>query len=532
MPLRLHRTVLAGLLLALFGVVGCRAPAAPPSAGTPRRGGVLIFAKGKDATRLDPADITDAESSTITENLFDGLVRFKPLATTLEPALAERWEVADGGRTYTFHLRHGVRFHDGTPCDAAAVKLSFDRQSHPQAGQVFEYWANFFAPVVDRVETLDGYTVRVRLKTPDATFLTNLAISTMAIVSPASIRRWGVDVARHPVGTGPFEFVTWVPGERIVLKANDQYWAGRPYLDKLIFKPVPENSVRLLELEVGEIQGMDGLNPDDVGRVETNPELALLSQPGMNVGYLTMNNLKPPFTDARVRRAIALGINKQALVNAFFAGGKLGEAAINPLPPTIWGYNRALKDLPYDPAQARSLLAQAGFPNGFDMELWSLPVVRPYMPQGQRTAEAIQADLAQIGVRVQLKTYEWGTYLDKMGKGEHQAALMGWIGDNGDPDNFLFTLLDAANARPGGGASNYSFYRGRAVHDLLSRARTIPEQRLRTPLYERSERLIQQDVPLVPLFHAKQLAAFRRNVGGFQLHPTGKKDFSRVWIVP
>lgn len=523
---------LAVALLTLAGCIPHRARPASEASGAPHQGGVLIFAKGKDATRLDPADVTDGESITVTVNIFDTLVRFKPEETTIEPALATAWDITPDSKTYTFHLRHGVTFHDGAPFDAEAVKLSFDRQAHAQSGQVFEYWTNFFAPVVDAVTVLDPYTVRVRLKTPDATFLTNLAIGSMAIVSPKAIARWGVDVARHPVGTGPFKFVKWVEGERIVLEANKDYWGGRPYLDKLIFKPVPENAVRLLELEVGEVQAMDGINPDDVERVETNPELRLLSQPGMNVGYLALNNLKKPFDDVRVRRAIAMAIDKKALVKAFFANGKLGQAAINPMPPTIWGYNDTLKDLPYDPEAAKRLLAAAGYPHGFDMELWSLPVVRPYMPQGQRTAEAVQADLMKIGIRAHLTTYEWGTYLDKMGAGEHQAAFMGWIGDNGDPDNFLYTLLDSANARPGGSASNYAFYRGAAVHALLSRARTIPDQSRRAPLYEEAQTLIQKDMPMIPLFHAKQLAAIRRNVHNFHLNPTADKNFAHVWLDP
>ncbi|MBO9541648.1 ABC transporter substrate-binding protein [bacterium] len=516
-----------GLLVALGG---CSGPKPTARAEKPRYGGVLIYAKGKDATRLDPADINEAESATVTENLFNGLVRFKQDSTEIEPALATHWEISPDGKTYTFHLREGVRFHDGTPFDARAVKISFDRQAHPQPGQVFEYWANFFAPTIRDVQVLDPKTVRLRLKTPDATFLRNLAIASMAIISPKALEKWGVDVARHPVGTGPFRFVKWVPGERLVLEANPDYWDGRPYLDKLVFKPVTDNAVRLLELEVGEVHGMDGINPDDVGRIEADPELAFYSQAGLNVGYLALNNLKPPFTDARVRRAVALAIDKPALVKAFFAGGKLGEGAVVPMPPTIPGYNTRLKDLPHDPTEARRLLAEAGYPKGFDLELWSLPVVRPYMPQGQRTAEAIQQSLAQVGIRAKIKTYEWGTYLDKVGKGDHQAALIGWVGDFGDPDNFLYTLLDAANARPGGSATNYSFYRGEAVHRLLTRARTTLDPAVRKRLYEEAQVLIQADTPMVPLFHAKQLAAFRRDVKGFALHPTGTKYFERVWL--
>lgn len=520
-----------GILLIAVVLAGCvsKAPSQRSESTEPRYGGTLIFAKGKDATRLDPADITDAESSTVTENIFEGLVRFKPESTILEPALATSWTVSQDGLSYRFTLRKGVRFHDGTPFDAAAAKFNFDRQNTPESGQMFEYWQYFFEPVVKEVRVLDDHTLEVRLKQTDATFLSNLALATMGMLSPRAVERRGVDVARHPVGTGPFKFKSWMPNEKIVLVAHEEYWDGRPYLDKLIFKPVPENSVRLLELEVGAIAGMDGINPDDVGRVKEDPELAFYSQAGMNVGYLALNNEKAPFDSLKVRQAVRYAINKPGLVQAFFAGGTLGEAATVPMPPTIWGYHTGLQDYAYDPAKAKRLLAEAGYPNGFEMTLWSLPVVRPYMPQGQRTAEAIQADLAKVGIRATITTYEWGTYLDKLGKGDHHAALIGWIGDNGDPDNFLYTLLDANNARHGG-ASNYSFYKGAEAHRLMIEARQVAEPIRRAELYRKAQEVIHRDTPMIPLFHAKQLAAFRKTVRNFKLHPTGKKYFARVWL--
>ncbi len=500
-------------------------------ASEPVYGGTLIFGKGRDATRLDPADTTDGESSIVTENIFDKLLHFQEDSTAIEPGLATSWDVSPDGKTYTFHLRQGVKFHDGTPFDASAVKINFDRQRKPLEGQQFEFWQSFFEPVVDAVTVVDPHTVRISLRENDATFLSNLAMFSMGIVSPASLATHGADVARHPVGTGPFRFVKWEPNQKIVLEANEAYWGGRPYLDKLIFKPVPENAVRLLELEVGAIHGMNGLNPDDTARVEDDPELSFLQEAGMNIGYLAMNNDRKPFDQLKVRQALNHAINKPALIKAFFADGRLGEAAKNPMPPTLWGYNDAIRDYAYDPARARQLLAEAGYPAGFEMELWALPVVRPYMPQGQRVAEAIQSDLAKIGVTVRITTYEWGTYLDKLGKGDHQAALIGWIGDNGDPDNFLYNLLDASNARKGG-STNYAFYRGQAAHDLLVKARRVSDLSARSRLYEEAQVAIHRDAPWVPLFHAKQMAAVRSNVRGFKLHPTGKAQFARTYFAP
>ncbi len=503
----------------------------PDSGETPVYGGTLIFGKGRDATRLDPADTTDGESSIVTENLFDKLVHFQEDSTALEPGLATSWDVSTDGKTYTFHLRPGVQFHDGTPFDAEAVKINFERQRKPLEGQQFEFWQSFFEPVVDAITVVAPLTVRITLKENDATFLSNLAMFSMGIVSPASLARYGADVSRHPVGTGPFRFVKWDPNQKIVLAANETYWGGRPYLDKLIFKPVPENAVRLLELEVGAIHGMNGLNPDDTARVEANPELQFLQEAGMNIGYLAMNNERKPFDQVKVRQALNHAINKPALIKAFFADGRLGEAAKNPMPPTLWGYNDAIRDYVYDPARARQLLAEAGYPRGFEMELWALPVVRPYMPQGQRVAEAIQSDLAKIGIKTRITTYEWGTYLDKLGKGDHQAALIGWIGDNGDPDNFLFNLLGADNARKGG-STNYAFYRGAEANHLMRKARRVSDPAERARLYEEAQVVLHRDAPWVPLFHAKQMAAMRANVRGFTLHPTGKAHFAGTWLAP
>ena len=289
------------------------------------------------------------------------------------------------------------------------------------------------------------------------------------------------------------------------------------------------SALSLLELESGEIQGMDGINPDDVLKIEANPQLDLLKQAGMNVGYISLNNSRPPFNNLKLRQAMAYALNKPALVKAFFAEGKLGQAAINPMPPTIWGYNFALKPLPYDPDKARQLLKEAGYPNGIDIVLWAMPVARPYMPQPQRIAEAIQSDLKAIGIRVSIRTYDWGIYLDKLGKGEHEAALMGWIGDNGDPDNFLYTMVDKDNAKSPA-ASNNCFYTGEAVHKLLVAAKKTTDKAVRTHLYEQAQVILQQEVPLIPLFHSVQTVAFRKGIQNYHLNPTGIKRFQPVTL--
>jgi peptide/nickel transport system substrate-binding protein len=518
----MRRSLVALPLAVLMLAIGC---------ATPRnRGRLLVFAKAKDAVKLDAHDVTEGESSTVTNNIFEGLVAFDRESTTIVPALSDRWTISPDGLTYTFHIRPGVRFHDDTTLDADAVVFNFKRQMDPanpyRYTAHFSYWNDFFKAVKDvRLQGTDS--VVFQLSESDATFLTNLALFPLSIMSPTAIKTHGPDIGMHPTGTGPFMYATWLRGEKIVLKANPNYWRGKIAFDKLIFKPVPDSSARLLQLENGEISGMDGVNPDDVARIEKNPDIQLLSQPGMNVGHLAMNNEKPPFNNLKVRQAMAYAINKEAMVKAFFAGGKLGTAAINPMPPTIWGFNHDLKPLAHDPAKAKQLLAEAGYPNGLDIVLWAMPVPRPYMPQPGRIAEAIQSDLREVGIRASIRTYDWGIYLEKLGKGEHEAALMGWIGDNGDPDNFLYTLLDSDNTNKPA-ASNYCFYRNAEVHQRLIAAKRTTDRAKRIKLYEEAQAIIQQDVPIIPLFHSTQMVAFRKGISGFHLNPTGMKRF---WTV-
>lgn len=490
----------------------------------------IVFGKSKDAVTLDPADTTDGESSAVVVNIFEPLLRFQREKTLVEPCLATSWQVSADKLTWTFKLRPGVRFHDGTPLDAYAVKFNYDRQRDPQNPYRFkgkmEYWHLFFG-AVQSIEAPDPMTVVFRLKQPDATFLTNLALFNMGIASPTAIKKYRENSFKHPVGTGPFMFKKWIRNEKIMLRRNPNYWGPAPKIDLLIFKPVPDNAVRLLELENRSIDVLDGINPDDVPRIRKNPALKLLTQPGLNVGYLAMNNSKKPFDNVKVRQAINHAINKAALVKAFFAEGTLGTVAINPIPPTVWSYNHQVRDYEYNPEKARQLLKEAGYPQGFSCKLWTMPIARPYMPQPQRIAEAIQADLKQVGIETQIVSFEWGTYLDKLSNSEHDMALAGWIGDNGDPDNFLYTLLDKENTKKGS-AANYAFYRSEAVHQLLVKARTVYDQAERTRLYEEAQILIKQDAPWVPLFHSTQMMATLAGVEGFYLHPVGEKKFNTI----
>jgi len=491
----------------------------------------FIFARGGDSVGLDPINVTDGESLYVTHQIFNSLLEYKPDSTEVVPALATEWENSKDGLTWTFKLRQGVKFHDGTDFNAEAVKYNFDRwrlPDHKKQKGSFEYYGYMFGGfpgVIKDVQVVDPYTVKFILTKPQAPFLSNLAMAAFGISSPAAMEKYGDDYFKNPVGTGPFKFVKWEKDQQIVLERNEDYWGDKAKVKQVVFRVIPDNSARLMELQSGKIDAAIDINPDDVEKVKQDPNLQLLLRPSMNVGYLAMNNEKNPLNNVKVRQAINHAINKNALIEAFYAG--LAKPAKNPLPPSLWGYNDDIQDYAYDQAKAKALLAEAGFPNGFKTTLWAMPNPRPYMPQGKEIAQAIQQDLAKIGIQTQIVTYDWATYIAKGQKGEHDLYLFGWTGDNGDPDNFLFALLDKTNAVKGS-AGNVAFYKSDKVHDLLARAQEEPDQGKRAELYKQAQELIKEDAPWVPLVHSTPPVAAKKTVKNWLPHATGTEAFDKI----
>jgi peptide/nickel transport system substrate-binding protein len=516
----------AGLLLACGGGGG-GGDAAAPSDG----GGVFVFGRGSDSVGLDPALETDGESFKVCDNLYETLVTYAPGSTEVVPQLARSWEISDDGLRYTFHLRTDVTFHDGTPLTADAVLFSLGRQFfedhpfHKPAAGSYQYWKDMgMDDAVADMSAPDDSTFVIELTRPNAPFLSNLGMNFCAIHSPEAVRTHGADYFKNPVGTGPFRFVEWRKDERIVLERFAGYWGEPAGVERLIFKYIQDASIRFLELRSGAVHGIDNVSPEFIEPIRQEEQLQLLTQPGMNVGYLAMNMEKEPFGDVRVRRAVNHAIDKQSLVDNFYAG--LAVPAINPIPPMMWSYHDGIDGYGHDPQRARDLLADAGLAEGFDTELWVMTAARPYMPQPEKIAQAIQADLAQVGIRAQIVTVDWATYLDKVFDGQHGMCVLGWTGDNGDPDNFLYVLLDkTAAVKP---AQNVAFYKSDELHDLLVAARGSIDADERTRLYRRAQEVVHADAPWVPLVHATQTAAFRADVTGFELHPTGSKWFQGV----
>ena len=477
----------------------------------------FIFGRGGDSITLDPAQVVDGESAKVCDMVFDTLVQYRGSTTDIEPALAESWENSLDGLTWTFYLRQGVHFHDGTLFNADAAVFSLTR-SNAQTG-------SFFDQFVSGIMALDAFTVQILLKTPYAPFLTTLASTENSIVSPTAVQHYGDDFSNNPVGTGPFKFVQWDKKDQIVLKANETHWSGSPSIDRLIFRSIPDNSERLMELQSGNLHAMEFPNPDELALIQADPELELLMQPSLNVGYLAMNMEKPPFDNLMVRLAIYHAINKKQIIEQLYQG--TGIPAKNPIPPTLWSYDDSIEDYPYDPKRAKQLLAEAGYPNGFETTLWALPIPRPYIPNGRALAELLQTDLRNIGIETTIVTHDWRTYIAKTEQGEHDMAMLGWSA-SADPDNFLYYLLSIHTAQKP--ALNISFYRSDEMQDILDRARTSTDRSERIELYMQAQAIFHRDVPWVPLVHAQRLLVINRKVKNLQLAPAGWKYIRSVTL--
>ena len=496
---------------------------------------ILIVGRPEDAVYLDPARPTDNESVEVLEQIYDPLIRYRPGSMTLEPGLASSWEVSPDGRRWTFHLVHDVRFHDGTPFDADAVVFSLERQRdprHPFHRDDFLYWENLYRGVQE-VEKIDDYTVAITIERSYAPFEANMAMFPVAIVSPTAVARYGDEFPFHPVGTGPFRFVSWERGSRIVLERNPDYWGRAPAFAKLVFQVIRDARQRLVALESSAIDIAYSILPEELQFVALHPNLRLHETAANNVSYLAMNTLKPPFDNVEIRQAVNYAINKEAIVKLVYQG--LAVPADGPLPPNQWGYHRVREPYAYDPDRARAMLRAAAAAGRFDSQrtytLYVPSTPRPYLQDAEGVGHVLQANLDDVGLKVDLIYQPFRLHSQSIAMGEHDLCVMGWVGDNGDPDNFLYVLLDRDNTVPGL-ARNVAFFRDSDVHYTLVQAQESDDRLDRERLYMKAQELIHQQAPWVPLAHSQVAVAARDDIGGMLLNPTGHVTYKDVRRLP
>ncbi|MGQ3047929.1 MAG: ABC transporter substrate-binding protein [Niveispirillum sp.] len=502
----------------------------------------LVYCAEGSPENFNAALNTSGTTFDATRPIFDGLVKFERGTTKIVPALAERWEISPDGLTYTFHLRRGVKwqsFKDYKPTrdfNADDVLFSLNRQwkvDHPYhsiSGGGYAFFKSMgLGDLLKSVEKLDDYTVRITLTRPEAPFLADLAMDFANITSAdyadflmkkGTPERYDQD----PVGTGPFRFVVYQKDAQVRYRRFDDHWGGKTPLDNLVFAITPDAAVRYAKLKAGECHLIPYPNPPDLPAIAKDPNLTLMEMEGLNVGYLAFQTLKKPFDDKRVRQAINMAVDRKAILDQVFQGS--GKPAKNPIPPGVFGYLADNKDYPYDPAKAKALLAEAGYPNGFETDLYAMPVQRPYNPNARRMAEIIQADLAKIGVKVKIVSFEWGEYRKRIQDGDHQMALYGWTGDNGDPDNFMYNLLGCAAAKTSG--SNIAKWCHPPYEDLVLKAKQVPDQAARAKLYEQAQRIFKEEAPWVTIAHSVVFEPVSKKVIGYKQSPFNRHQFDGV----
>ena len=507
----------------------CLLPALSFGADKAATGGTLVWGRGGDSVSLDLAQATDGESIKAGIQVLENLVIFGKDSMNVEPQLAESWKVSDDGLTWTFKLRKGVKFHDGYPFNAQAVYDSFARvifKEHPynSYGQ-WKYTSMSLGPVKD-IKVVDEYTIALITNKPYAPLLNNLALWLCPILSPKAMADYKEKIGQHPVGTGPFKFVSWTKDDQIVLERNNGYWGEKAKVNKIILKSIPEPSARLMALQSGTVDIADDLDPDSIALVKKNPKIAIIERPSVNVGYLAFNTEKPRLKDPKVRQALSHAVDKNTLIKSIFAG--LAIPAKNPFPPSIWSYNDAIKAYDYNPEKAKKMLAEAKFDFNTEIELWAMPVSRAYMPEPVKTAELIQAYFAAVGVKAKIVRHEWGAYLSKTSNGEHDMCMLGWLGGNADPDNFLYGLLSADTAKTPG-AANVAIWKNTEFTDLCLKGQKTFNKADRTKLYLKAQEIFHAEAPWMPLVHSTIVRCYSKKLHDVPLRPNGLNSFQMVW---
>lgn len=480
---------------------------------------VLIVGQIAEPQSLDPHAVTAVNDFRILMNVYDGLVRYADGTLEVEPALAESWEVSEDGLTYRFELRDGVTFHDGAPLNAEAVKFNFDRmldEEHPYH-DTGPFPLSFFFSAIENVEAVDELTVEFTLSEPYAPFLSNLAYPTGLIVSPAAVEQHGEDFGRNPSGTGAYRFEEWASNQRVVVTRNEDYWGGAPELEAVVFRPITDANTRVAEMLSGGLDLMVEVPPDAMNDFRQADDFQVYEQAGPHLWFLILNMREGPFTEKAARQAVNYAIDKQTLVEDVLQG--TAEVASGPIAPAFaWAYNEELEPYPYDPERARQLLEEAGYEG--DTVTFYVTEGGSGMLDPVAMGTAIQADLAEVGMNVEIETYEWNTFLDRVNpglEGKADMAEMAWM--TNDPDTLPFLTL-RTEAFPESGGFNSGYYSNEEVDELLNQARASTDPEERAELYRQMQEIVYEDAPWAFIANWKQGAVTTAAVQNFGLQPS------------
>ena len=506
--------------------------------------GNLVFCSEGSPAGFDPGlYTTGTDFDAAAETVFNRLSQFERGGTKVIPGLAEKWDISEDGLSYTFHLRPKVKFHTteyfkpSRDFNADDVLFTFQRmldKDHPfrkAYPSEFPYFTDMGMDAnIAKIEKLDDMTVKFSLNEVDAAFIQNLAMSFASIQSAEyadSLLKAGkaADINQKPIGTGPFVFSRYQKDAVIRFKGNKEYWQpDEVKIDNLIFAINTDASVRMQKLKAGECQVTLFPRPADLDSLKKDPNLDMPEQAGFNVGYIAYNVTHPPFDKLEVRQALDMAVNKQGIIDAVYQSA--GQLAVNGMPPTQWSYDDSIKDPAYDPEKAKALLKAAGIKEGTEITLWAMPVQRPYNPNAKLMAEMLQADWAKIGLKVKIVSYEWGEYIKRTKNGEHDISLIGWTGDNGDPDNFLDTLLGCEAV----GGNNRAQWCNEEFNALVKKAKVTSDQAERTKLYEEAQLVFKREAPWATIDHSLSIVPMRKEVSGFVQSPLGDFTFENVDI--
>ena len=487
------------------------------SASAQGRRDALVVAMEAEPPGLDPGQSLGLHTLRVTHEIFETLVTTADDSTDIVPGLAESWQTSADGLTWTFKLRRGVTFHDGTPLNAAAVKFTFDRvidADHPHAKSGKWSFVTGYLSSVKSVDVVDPQTVRLNLKYPTSSLAALLALPNCAIVSPAAFAKDPAGFDSRPVGSGRYRFDTWERGSRLVLKRNDDYWGTKGRPQTLVYRAIPDATTRVTELLTGGVDLILPIAPDFIDKLEKTPQVTVHKKTGLTVWYVGFNVDKKPFTDKRVRQAFNHAVNKDAIVRDILKG--TGVPAVGPLLPGTWAADPALRKYAYDPAAATRLLTEAGYPNGLEVDFW-VPESGSGMQSPVEMSTVIQSNLAAVGVKASLKTFEWGSYLGKLRSDAPAMFALSWFLKSADPDLSLYPLFFSKNSP----LPNRSNYNNPEVDQLLVQARQVADRGKRAELDRRAQRVIVEDAPWIFVDHEIQVVATRAGVKGFKLHPSG-----------